>query len=176
MLLTGCLWLAGCPMRPVTLPTMSDPAPVTVAEPEVEVPAALMTWLAVLDETLALEPEEAQKRLTPLNPEAGSLVLFHQVLLNQRLGERESWIWARDRLRQLLERTHPPGVRPVLQLLLVHNQTMINASQREANLRQQLEVASAERDRLKEKIRALTNLERRLDDRKEQDVDAAKPP
>lgn len=178
MVLTGCLWLAGCPLRPISLPSMGspepDPEPVLVSEQPV--PAPLMTWLAVLEKTLSLEPEQAQQRLTPLNLDAGSLVVFHQVLLNQRLGERESWIWARDRLRQLLKQNHPPGVRPLLQLLLEHNQAMINAAQREANLQGKLQEVRGERDRLREKILALTNLERRLDDRKEQDADAATRP
>lgn len=170
LVLMACFWLAGCPLRPISLPSTGDSTPEPAAQPSPLPP--LMTWLAVLENSLALTPEQAQERLTPLNPDVDPLVLFHQVLLNQRLGERESWVWARDRLRELLEQGHPPGVRPLLELLLEYNQAMINAAQREVNLQQKLQGASEERDRLQEKIRALTNLERRLDDRKVQEVEA----
>ncbi|WP_207061494.1 hypothetical protein [Motiliproteus sp. SC1-56] len=183
MLVLSCIWLAGCPLRPLPLPTEQVPPPAP-PPPAVEIllpadgepPPEVLAWLAVLEQSLLMEPAQARALMVPLEPGTEPLLVFHQALLHQQQDDRRGWIGARDLLRELLEQEHPPGVRPLLQMLLTHNQALINALQQRTNLGEQLKSTRAERDALEEKIRALTNLERRLDDRKERGAEAANGP
>lgn len=139
------------------------------ASPERSTPAEspVSLWLQVVDEQMQLTPEEAKSLLRESPPAQSDLALLRQLLLQQQRQELNGWIEARDGLREMLDRNEQRDVEGLLKLLLVHNQSMINASLRESELGRQLQDSQAQGDLLEAKIRTLTNLEKRLNIRKE---------
>jgi len=182
LLLGGCQKQVKTENVVATQPVYQQPAPLQVnSHPE---------WSQQLEEIIALSEEQAQLRLQsfgskkPKEPE----MLFRYALLNQQLKDRLGWIRARDSFRLLLtELELPVELQPLITLLLQHNQAMINANARYGRLLQALEQGQeeqqemadsllesrAEAAELSEKIRALTNLEKSMSQRRASTTETA---
>lgn len=197
-----CVLLSGCHnrIREALVPLDIAPAPTLAPAASSPMPSELDSlspgpelispWLNMVNDLLRLDPEQAKNILAVLPAALTPRDHFQQALLHQQRNVRDGWIVARDGFRQLLEKTENSDQQGLLRVLLAHNQAMINAHQREQTLyereaalaaREQLTVqrlqASLEREQaLEAKIVALTNLEKRLNIRKENDLSATKLP
>ncbi len=195
-----CVLLSGCHnrIREVLVPLDVTPAP--LSEPVGASPMPLVDtglssgaelispWLNMVNDLLRLDPEQAANILSVLPPVLTPRDHFQKALLHQQRNDRDGWILARDGFRRLLAQAENRDQRGLLKMLLAYNQAMINAHQREQALyereaalaaREQLTLqrlqASREREQVLEaKIVALTNLEKRLNTRKENDLNAVK--
>ncbi|MFV0478518.1 MAG: hypothetical protein ACK5ME_11900 [Parahaliea sp.] len=92
---------------------------------------------------------------------------FRYALLNQRIGEIQTWINARDIFRELaVDESLQSHQRMLANVLLAYNQSMINAHVRNEQLAEDLAVTQQELKLLSEKIEALTHLEQSISERK----------
>ena len=172
LLLVGAL-LAGCQATP-PLPAASAPVQPQPPDPD---SVMLSEWLHEADGALQLSARDARAELASRQAESSTPAERYRVaLLHQQLGEWNSWVLARDTMRQLrADETLPPDVRRLAGLLEIFNQSRINAHQQRTELRKTLagqEELLAQRQRevqaLEEKIRSLTNLEDSMHKRRDE--------
>jgi len=165
------LALAGC-----TVPT---PQPTVVQAKAVPVqvsPSAVLAWLNLLEKVAGRSTELVNEELTGITPPEAGPELFYFGLLNQYSQAYEGWIKARDAFRKLrMDDTLAPEQQQLAGILQEFNQQRINSYQRylqlqgeNAELQQQLGEAEQEKEQLRQKIQALTDLEAQISTRKEQ--------
>ncbi|MCW9052862.1 MAG: hypothetical protein OQJ91_11235 [Motiliproteus sp.] len=163
---------------------------VEVVEPDPQ-QYRLKSWLQQLSQAMEMNPEEVQKNLKKLGTKRPQVInqLYHYAVLNQQLKDRLGWIRARDSLRIIKADKQVSGeVEMLVNMLLLHNQSMINADARDSRMLDaldqnqiQLDVAGEalresrqHSELLQNKIDALTNLERNMSIRRALTTDAEK--
>tara|TARA_R110001592_G_scaffold363321_1_gene683747 strand:+ start:13293 stop:13781 length:489 start_codon:yes stop_codon:yes gene_type:complete len=130
---------------------------------------SLNHWLAVSKQVGTMSVEQVVVALQDLErPDRGG-ELFYYGALNQQLDRFDGWIQARDAFRQLANDTHlEPSLRELADILLNHNQSLINWHERHRHLQKELAESVLDRELLEQKIEALTDLEAVISHRKQQ--------
>lgn len=162
------LCLGGCVAPPATPP----PVPVIRENPV----AALQQWFGMEKHVAQMSAEDAVASLVEMGRPQTPDTLFLFALLNQQLGSYGGMTLARDALQQLEEDTALLIEQQRLaSILRRYNQARINshlgnqqASERQAELEAQLQLAQEQRVLLEQKIQALTDLEADISTRKEE--------
>lgn len=190
MLLTALLTLlSGCQH----IKSQNDLATEQIIVVEKQRQQTLSQWLQEIQDIMSMNQEQLQQQLKDqgVAKPAQANELFSYVLLNQQLKDRLGWIRARDGLRQLKQYPIVSGELQVLiDVLLQHNQAMINADARDSRLHeaflqsqdQQQKITEAlqqshrQTQELQQKIEALTSLERNMSIRRALTTDAPKEP
>ncbi len=171
------------------------PAQVSVEEKvevvEVQRHKILDLWLQQTQQIMSMNQEQLQQQLKTksMTKPIKSDDLFRYALLNQQLKDRLGWIRARDSLRLLKKSSEiTDELASMVDILLLHNQSMINADARESRLhealsqsqnQQQIVVEALQQSHqktlaLEKKIAALTSLERSMSIRRALTTDAPK--
>jgi len=127
-------------------------------------------WLQAADDAIKLSPTQAQKRLDQFSVMRKTRYnVFRFALLNQQLDTRSGWERARDTLRELAEdKNINEDLLWIIRIHLHHNQALINNHASQQKLTRELAKSQQERLLLEEKISAITHLEQRISERKEQ--------
>jgi hypothetical protein len=169
VLLPLLLLLGGC--------AASHPSQVTrKSVTEVVEFCSIQQWLALQEEVASLSSEEAGARLAKMTRHDDTFDLFYFGLLKQQVPSYDAWTEARDAFRQLREDVAVTGEqRQFAGMLEGFNQSRINWYQKysdlqteQENLQRQLLAAQEEKLLLEQKIKALTDIEAAISDRKEQ--------
>lgn len=135
-------------------------------------------WLQATNDYMALTPAEAQQRLSKFNlTKKSRFNYFRYALLNQQLGTREGWVRARDTLRSMSEdKDLNEDLFWITRIFLQYNQSLINADEKQQRLTTELLESQQAELLLEDKIRAITNLEQSISERKEQTTEDAQTP
>ncbi|WP_210396529.1 hypothetical protein [Motiliproteus sediminis] len=128
----------------------------------------LADWLDISAEISALTPEQAADALLQVGDGEDPTARFRYAMLNQQLHQRDGWVVARDRFRTLKNSAVlPREARQLAALLEQLNQLQINHEQQLGEQTRLAQERAAEAELLQEKIRALTNLEDSMNQRRE---------
>lgn len=157
--------LAGCEaLPPAEIDTLEQPLQVTELQ-------NLNTWLNLASQASQLNTEQVASELRKTEKPKNRLDLFYYAALNQRLNHRDGWVRARDSFRKLAnDISLEEDLRGLARLLQAHNQALINWHERHSNLQKELADSVLDRELLRRKIEALTDLEAVISNRKQQDV------
>ncbi len=136
----------------------------------------LPRWLQLYEQATQLPPVPARAALADLGKPVNADDYYRAGLLYQQLQTYPGWMQARDYFRHVQQdMTLPAPQRQLAALLQAYNQDKINAHQLDTSLgkhntrlQQQLQSAESEINLLKQKIQALTALEKTISTRKEQ--------
>ncbi|MCB1679054.1 MAG: hypothetical protein KDI16_10280 [Halioglobus sp.] len=167
--------LAGCASAP-PVQIVQFPRPVTVAQPPVQ------KWLDWRAGVMTLDASQVGSGLAAMGDPSSVDERFYFALLNQQTDDYDAWVVARDVYRQLGEdQALSPGQRQLAGILEQDAQGRINAFQRYEQLQRQYRdlqqhYEQAQRQMielrqqnalLEEKIKAITDLEATISERRE---------
>ncbi len=179
--------LSGCQ----NLKTRNDLAADQVVVVEKQRQQTLGQWFQQIQQIMLMNQDQLQQQLkaqASSKPETAD-ELFRYALLNQQLKDLLGWIRARDSLRQLKKDPTVSGdLLALIDVLLRHNQAMINADARDSRLHEallqsqdqqqktakSLQQSQLQAQQLQQKIEALTTLERSMSIRRALTTDAPK--
>ena len=162
------LVLAGCTGQP----PVAIPAP----QPSVKIaPPAVQKWLRWQESVSTMTDAQLATALEGMAAPGNANQRFYYALLQQQANDYDSWVSARDTLRQLRQdEALAPGQRQLAGILERYNQSRINWFHSRDELRQQYEVLRQQVTELQEqnsllekKIQAITDLEATISTRKE---------
>lgn len=171
VLLLGAL-LLGC--QATQPPAAPEPIQPRAPDPESRM---LSDWLREVDSAMDLSAREARARLTAHRDEGSTAAgRFRLAVLYQRIGDWDSWVLARDIMRELRsDESLPPDVRRLTALLEDFSQVHINALQLRIDMGKALDeqtrlnaTLQGEVRILEDKIRSLTSLEDSMNQRREE--------
>lgn len=125
-------------------------------------------WLQTAHDYMALSAQQALAEMATLPKDRSApFERYRYALLNQQLRDKAGWIRARDTLRILSQDTElDQEFRWLAKLLLDYNQAMINAQARHHQMAWELASSQIAQQELRDKIRALTDLEQSISQRK----------
>ena len=162
-LVTAVLCATGCNVLPIEPVKQAALEVIAIKES-----SHIQVWLGLTERVKQMTPPEVEEALNQTSKPAMGQALFYYGLLNQRMSRRDNWVQARDAFRALnQDETLASELRILAGVLQEHNQALINWHKRHGNLQTELAHSVLERTQLQQKIKALTQLEENIRNRKE---------